>query len=657
MGSGGSAGRAAAAADAKRAEGVLAKGIHFVFARALRRFQGDLRLWRRYFDFCKAQGGGKALGRALARALRLHPAEPGLWTAAADWEFNGRRSPAAARAPMQRGLRVCGARAPQLWASYFQLELQYARQLQVRQGVVGLDGRPGERAAQAVLEGAAAQAVLRGALKQLGASAGLCERFLRAVRGFERGAFPKVEAAVLEAAASELPADSAAWDLRARASLGDGEGLGAGPLGADAAGGLEGLERARSVYEAGLEATGHAVAMYEAYLRFASKAVEGLGGESQREGASSGPTWEAAVAWARRALALHEDAESRGRTSEELLLARVELLAAVERPAAARKAALGGLESFPESFEVWRKCWDLHAAAAAAPAGPGRATSSSGAPRRLRLIYEAGLAALPSARLAEVAEAAAALFCEGGAGTAGGWGTCWLTRPLKSRLLEAGPLGRAEARHLQSAAAGLLGAVREHEGLGQARGFYQSILARPGPALSLFEKALDVEEGAAFEGTAAPDRASCKILLALFEQCLMHHGAHAWEVWLRLVQVNERLGDDKRADETKWRAQQALEDSQAFQHSLNSGSDSDSDSDSKGDGSGSASEEEPEPEPEPEPERPRRRKKRQEKEQEPEPERPRRRKKQKEQGPEPQPVPEPEPEAGRPRRRRARSRA
>merc|ERR1712078_323772 len=86
----GGAGRAAAAADAKRAEGVLAKGIHFVFARALRRFQGDLRLWRRYFDFCKAQGGGKALGRALARALRLHPAEPGLWTAAADWEFNGR---------------------------------------------------------------------------------------------------------------------------------------------------------------------------------------------------------------------------------------------------------------------------------------------------------------------------------------------------------------------------------------------------------------------------------------------------------------------------------------------------------------------------------------------------------------------------------------
>ena len=626
---GGGAGRAVAAADVKRAGAVLVKGIHFVFARALRRFQGDLRLWRRYFDFCKAQGGGKALGRALARALQLHPAEPGLWTEAADWEFNGRRNPAAARALMQRGLRVCGARAPQLWASYFQLELQYARQLQVRQGVVGLDVRPGERAAQALLDGAAAQAVLKAALKKLGPSAGLCERFLAHVRGFSADAFPEVEAAVLEAAASELAGDPEAWDLRARAALGDGEGLGAGPLGGATAGGLEGLERAGRLYDAGLEATGHAVAMYELYAAFAARAMEGLARESQSEGGNGAGAREAgkaAEAWARQALTLHEIAETRQLASTKLIMGRIELFEAVGRTSAARKAALGGLEAFPNSEEVWRKCWDLHAVAP--PSGPGR-----GVPRRVRLVYEAGLASLSSAHFPEVATCAAD-FAESGCEGDG----AWLTSPLEARLLGTEPLGRAEARHLQEAGARVLGAVRSRGGLGAARAFYGAVLARPGPAVALFESALKIEEEAAFgESGRDADHAACGVFLALHEQCLLHHGAQAWKVWLSLVRTHERLGEVERADASRWRARQALKDPEPFKEALDA---SDSEDSFSSDGPDSGSEEHREASEEPE------------LVQEPK-ERPRRQMKRRE--PEPELEQEPEPEPERPRRRRTRA--
>lgn len=72
-----------------------------------------------------------------ARALQLHPTEPGLWARVALWEWEVNSDAAAARVLIQRGLRAC-PRAASLWADYFQLELLFARKLAARRQVLGL---------------------------------------------------------------------------------------------------------------------------------------------------------------------------------------------------------------------------------------------------------------------------------------------------------------------------------------------------------------------------------------------------------------------------------------------------------------------------------------------------------------------------------------
>ena len=132
--------------------------IHFVYARACRKFRGDLSLWSSWLGFCARSGSRRRGGRVAASALALHPREPALWAAAAAWEYGGgsvidseggggkrRRAkdagsnPAAARALMQRGLRACGgASGDPLWAEYLRLELAYAATLRARREVLGV---------------------------------------------------------------------------------------------------------------------------------------------------------------------------------------------------------------------------------------------------------------------------------------------------------------------------------------------------------------------------------------------------------------------------------------------------------------------------------------------------------------------------------------
>lgn len=147
--------------------------IHFIYARACRKFRGDLSLWSSWLAFCAERGCAKKGGRVAAAALALHPREPALWAAAAAWEYGGGggggsaffasdsearkkrkkgggasggsgSNPAAARALMQRGLRACGERCDALWAEYLRLELAYAATLRERRRVLGLLSEGGD---------------------------------------------------------------------------------------------------------------------------------------------------------------------------------------------------------------------------------------------------------------------------------------------------------------------------------------------------------------------------------------------------------------------------------------------------------------------------------------------------------------------------------
>ena len=119
------------------AEFCIVRRIHFIYERCTRKFRGDLSLWSRWLRFCQRSASRRQMSKVLAKALALHSGAAALWTYAAAWELEGNLNAGAARALMQRGLRMC-KHAPQLWHEYFRLELLYALRLRERRRVLGI---------------------------------------------------------------------------------------------------------------------------------------------------------------------------------------------------------------------------------------------------------------------------------------------------------------------------------------------------------------------------------------------------------------------------------------------------------------------------------------------------------------------------------------
>lgn len=101
--------------------------VMLIYERATTRFKGDLNLWMQYLQYCRSQGT-RRMQKVLTKVLRLHPTVPGVWMYAAAWEFDRNANMTAARALMQRGLRIC-PKSEKLWLEYFRLELVYADRL------------------------------------------------------------------------------------------------------------------------------------------------------------------------------------------------------------------------------------------------------------------------------------------------------------------------------------------------------------------------------------------------------------------------------------------------------------------------------------------------------------------------------------------------
>ena len=192
--------------------------------------RGDLDLWSRWLRFCQRSRSHKQMSKVLTKALQLHSGCAPLWTYAAAWEFEHNLNAAAARALMQRGLRMCkhapqvgwtgqGGRGmcggsgrwpalpcaaspspsappptppspPQLWHEYFRLELLYALRLRERRRVLGIgggdddlagEGEGGDEAAAAVaavLNGAVARVVYVNAIAAFPDSVPFRSKFL-----------------------------------------------------------------------------------------------------------------------------------------------------------------------------------------------------------------------------------------------------------------------------------------------------------------------------------------------------------------------------------------------------------------------------------------------------------------------------------------------
>lgn len=120
--------------------------IFFIFERGTKKYPNEISLlWLPYIRFASSQGSVYVLAKIYTRLLQLHPTMPSVWIMAAKYELDTHGAIKAARAIMQRGLKVNGQKM-EMWVEYMKLELIYVAQLLARRRVLGLITEAQQRA-------------------------------------------------------------------------------------------------------------------------------------------------------------------------------------------------------------------------------------------------------------------------------------------------------------------------------------------------------------------------------------------------------------------------------------------------------------------------------------------------------------------------------
>lgn len=554
----------------------IVRRVHFVLERATRKFRGDLRLWVRWLDFCRASHSSRQTSRVLAKAIKLHPTVPGLWTRAAAWEFEHKRDGSAARKLMQRGLRMC-PKSQQLWAEYFHFELLYAAQLRARRAVLGLsvgskealeaeEGGEGDdtegAGAEALLRGAVAGAVFEQAEAAFPDDLNLRVSFLRVLDRFEFEGKAEMEARIVSSIQAVSQQASQVWDVLARRlDTSDArEPQAALPI----------LREVCAVYEKGLQAS-PSTGMFSAYLAFLHGKIDALRSAAESEGtqavaeaflptvdylaatcldvhrrsvAASAATDDGLQLWAGLARRCGLLAEARAAVSEESLAAaaastsssptRVDLSRANTQRmelAACRDSFQGGCEE----------------------AGPAADREAVYTGLEFGKVVAEALCATEAERRDEVWLRALELICARGDSAA-------MARFMGQ--LEAEVAGAAKGPltgGMGAVAAAALEALHQTRGVEAARIVYRRLLALPPAGGALFHAILDIELDACIEGTGEGGRDRVK---RVFEAAVDAYGDVDVSLWLRYVEWSQELGAG--GGDLYWRAKRALTDPAQF---------------------------------------------------------------------------------------------
>lgn len=136
-------------------EGGIKVRINKLFKILEHRFQSDVTVWLQHLAFLKTAQWEASVSRIYLRMLQVHSSKPGLWVAAAQWEFETLGNADNGRALLLRGLRFL----PKSWTlrrEYLRLELLYVEQLRKRQEVL-----VGEKTEQGLEDGVLGCAVVQ----------------------------------------------------------------------------------------------------------------------------------------------------------------------------------------------------------------------------------------------------------------------------------------------------------------------------------------------------------------------------------------------------------------------------------------------------------------------------------------------------------------
>lgn len=116
----------------------ISRRITYLFDRFSRRFPSDVSIWVQYINYVRRQKSRKVSSKVMTRSLQLHPGDARLWILAAACEFQDNLNVVAARALMQRGLRL-NYDSRDLWLEYFRMEMIYIEKLKLRRKILGID--------------------------------------------------------------------------------------------------------------------------------------------------------------------------------------------------------------------------------------------------------------------------------------------------------------------------------------------------------------------------------------------------------------------------------------------------------------------------------------------------------------------------------------
>ncbi|GAB4819004.1 hypothetical protein N2152v2_006050 [Parachlorella kessleri] len=608
------------------ADYAIVRRVHFIYERATRKFRGDLGLWSRWLAFCQRTGSSRQMSRALTKALQLHPTAPALWTYAAAWEFEHNLNAAAARALMQRGLRMCKD-APALWHEYFRMELLYAMRLRERRRVLGIDdvslgnGQPTEQeheqeqqqegeedvegakdgpgdesaaAVKAVLNGAVAAVVYRSAVKAVPGSVDFRRKFLDILRPFDFPGKAGLQELVYTSVAADFADSGQAWDLRARRHIdsctatADGE--------ASEAAQAEAVQAAIATYQEAVQ-TVPTAEMYSLFAAFLRERLQGLlervGSQQQAKRAQQRRQQAEGLALTRTLLEVCGQAAKARCLTEDMALQWPKLHLRCGNPAAALEAARSAAATLPRSPATCQQLVGLEAcqlaqeaqlassSAAGSPPVAGSTSSSSDSgsssdkeeelrganvrqhqAKQLERVVLEALGSVP-------VEAAGELWLLGLQALVGGGaplgGLCWKLEEAVAGL----PRGPVQGG-MGAVAAAVLSALERTRGLGAARKLYRKLLKLPAPGAEFFHAILGMEllageaQADACGGTESADaqRLSAKQLRDVFEAAVDAYGEHDWRLWLRYLQFEQQHG--KGAGQVYWRAVKALADPELF---------------------------------------------------------------------------------------------
>lgn len=565
----------------------ITRRIHFIYERATRKFRGDLSLWSRWLAFCQRTGSSRQMSRALTKALQLHPTAPSLWTYAAAWEFEHNLNASAARALMQRGLRMCKD-TPALWHEYFRMELLYAMRLRERRRVLGIedavpsggneketDGEVGDESAaavQAVLNGAVAAVVYRSAVKAVPQSVGFRRKFLDILQPFDFPGKKSLEDLIYSSVSADFGANAQAWDLEARREI-----LAAHASAVSKKAAHQAVQAAVRVYRQAVQSV-ETPEMYGLFAAFLEEQLQDL--LHREEGTGSGLKGRTRLHSRGSELALqlldvYAQSAIKECLTEEMALKWPKLHLRQGDPTSALHAARHAANALPRSIAVWQQLIALDACQMA------YADVASSAPRRAGVRAEAEGGGSSSDEEAPCYSdqqqqleglAMEALQSVGPQDAGPLWLSCVqalvgcgapLQRLSQMLLQTVAGLARGPVEGGMGAVAAALVLAMEHcSGVEEARRMYRELFKLPAAGGELMHAVLDLElrlvECA--ERTAQP--LTTQELLAVFEAAIGAYGERDWKLWVRYLQFEQHR--NKGAGQLYWRAIKMLEDPQQF---------------------------------------------------------------------------------------------